>query len=205
MKINPFTPPTTLFSQAKKEVIKDEPKITTEAYSKQALKKMVQQEVSKMEEARNETGDDNPKVQQIMNKFKNGQKLTAEEMNYMYQNAPGHMDFINRIQRERELTELSMRLAPTKVDVQLVTIRSAKQIEKDPNPETREIRLKHLANAKLEYEQTEEYEEKPNSPMDKEEISPKVFKKKKNELKQLTQTALQAYEKTLAIKDSDKK
>lgn len=200
MKINSFTPPTSPFLQSKKEMNNVETKPLVEQDPKQQIKEMVQQQLSKMEEARNEKGDDNPKVQQIMNKFKSGQKLTAEEMSYMYENAPGHIDFINRIQRERELTELSMRLVPTKVDVQLVTIRSAKQIEKDPNPQMREVRLKHLANAKQEYEQTEEYKEKPNTLMDHKELAPTERKKKKNELHQLSQTALQAYERANLFK-----
>ena len=51
----------------------------------------------------------------------------------------------------------------------MVAFRAAKQIEKHQIPEEREILAKHLADAENEYEQTGEYKEKPNSPLDKQE------------------------------------
>lgn len=162
--------------------------------SKQALKEMAQRQIAEMEEARTDMGEDDPKAQRLIEKFKNGKKLTPEEMAYVRKNAPGMVDYIDRIMREREVIELSMKMAPTKTDVQMVAFRASKQIEKHPNPEEREIRAKHLADAKHEYEQTDEYKEKPNSPLDKEE-KPVRIKHKKNP-KQYAQIAIQAYEQT---------
>ena len=161
--------------------------------SKQALKEMAQRQISEIEEARTDMGEDDPKAQRLIEKFKNGKKLTPEEMTYVRKNAPGIVDYIDRIMREREVIELGMKMAPTKTDVQMVAFRASKQIEKHPNPEEREIRAKHLADAKHEYEQTDEYKEKPNSPLDKEE-KPVRIKHYKNP-KQYAQIAIQAYEK----------
>lgn len=92
--------------------------------------------------------------------------------------------------REREVIELSMKMAPTKTDVQMVAFRAAKQIEKHQIPEEREIRAKHLVDAKHEYEQTEEYKEKPNSPLDKQEKPVKVrVKRSEKETLELAKTA----------------
>ena len=146
--------------------------------AKQALKVTVQQQIAEIEEARTDMGEDNPKAQRLIEKFKNGKKLTPEEMAYVRKNAPGMVDYIDRITREREVIELSMKMAPTKTDVQMVAFRAAKQIEKHQNPEEREIRAKHLADAKHEYEQTDEYKEKPNSPLEKQEKTVKVSYKR---------------------------
>ncbi|WP_100401906.1 hypothetical protein [Bacillus sp. FJAT-42315] len=137
--------------------------------SKQAIKETVQRQIAEIEEARTDMGEDDPKAQRLIETFKNGQKLTPEEIAYVRKNAPGIIDYIDRITREREVIELSMKMAPTKTDVQMVAFRASKQIENHQNPEEREIRAKHLADAKHEYEQTDEYKEKPNSPLEKQE------------------------------------
>ena len=72
-------------------------------------------------------------------------------MAYVRKHASGMVDYIDRITCEREVIELSMKMAPTKTDVQMVAFRAAKQIVKHPIPEEREIRAKHLADAKHEY------------------------------------------------------
>lgn len=160
--------------------------------SKQVLKEMAQRQIAEIEEARTDMGEDDPKAQRLIEKFKNGKKLKPEEMAYVRKNAPGIVDYIDRIMREREVLELGMKMAPSKTDVQMVAFRASKQIEKHPNPEEREIRAKHLADAKHEYEQTDEYKEKPNSPLDKEE-RPVRIQYKKNP-KQYVQIAIGAYE-----------
>lgn len=160
--------------------------------SKQALKETVQQQIAEIEEARTDMGEDDPKAQRLINKFKNGKKLSPEEMAYVRKNAPGMADYIDRIAREREIIEFGMKMAPTKTDVQMVAFNAAKQIEKHQIPEEREIRAKHLADAKHEYEQTDEYKEKPNSPLDKQEKPVKV-RYKRNE-KQSHELAKVAYE-----------
>ncbi|WP_108308447.1 hypothetical protein [Metalysinibacillus jejuensis] len=160
------------------------------ATSKQALKETVQRQLSEMQEARTDMGEDDPKAQRYIEKFKSGKKLTPEEMAYVRQNAPGMVDYIDRIMREREVIELSMKMAPTKTDVQMVAFRASKQIEKHQIPEEREIRAKHLVDAKHEYEQTEEYKEKPNSPLDKQEKPVKVrYKRSEKETLELAKTA----------------
>ena len=160
------------------------------ATSKQALKETVQRQLSEMQEARTDMGEDDPKAQRYIEKFKSGKKLTPEEMAYVRQNAPGMVDYIDRIMREREVIELSMKMAPTKTDVQMVAFRASKQIEKHQIPEEREIRAKHLVDAKHKYEQTEEYKEKPNSPLDKQEKPVKVrYKRSEKETLELAKTA----------------
>lgn len=155
------------------------------ADSKQALKETVQRQLSEMQEARTDMGEDDPKAQRYIEKFKNGKKLTPEEMAYVRKHAPGMVDYIDRIMREREVIELSMKMAPTKTDVQMVAFRAAKQIEKHQIPEEREIRAKHLVDAKHEYEQTDEYKEKPNSPLDKQE-KPATVRVKRSEQQTIT-------------------
>lgn len=159
---------------------------------KQALKESVQQQIAEIEEARTDMGEDDPKAQRLIEKFKNGKKLTPEEMAYVRKNAPGIVDYIDRITREREVIELSMKLAPTKSDVQMVAFRAAKQIEKHEIPEEREIRAKHLTDAKHEYEQTDEYKEKPNSPLNQQERPVKVRYKRSE--KEMLGVAKLAYE-----------
>ena len=158
--------------------------------SKQALKEMAQRQIAEIQEARTDMGEDDPKAQRLIEKFKNGKKLTPEEMAYVRKNAPGIVDYIDRITREREVIELSMKMAPTKTDVQMVAFRAAKQIEKHQIPEEREIRAKHLADAKHEYEQTDEYKEKPNSPLEKQEKPVKVrYKRSEKETLELAKAA----------------
>lgn len=151
---------------------------------------LVGQAVSNIQEARNDMGEDDPKVQQLMEKFKGGRKLTPDEMNYIQKHAPGAVEYIDRIMREREMMELSMRLAPSKMDVQTAVIRIAKNIEKRPDAQEREVLMKHLADAKQTYEQTDEYKEKPNSPLDREEGLPRL----KFNKRPVTERVLQLYE-----------
>ena len=162
------------------------------ATSKQALKETVQRQLSEMQEARTDMGEDDPKAQRYIEKFKSGKKLTPEEMTYVRKHAPGIVNYIDRIMREREMIEFSMKMAPTKTDVQMVAFRAAKQIEKHQIPEEREIRAKHLVDAKHEYEQTDEYKEKPNSPLDKQEKPVKVRVKRSE--KETLELAKVAYE-----------
>lgn len=171
-----------------KAVVTDQ---TTE--HKRTLKEAIQRQIAEMEEAKTNTGEDNPKAQHLIEKFKSGSKLTPDEMAYVRKNAPGITNYMDRIMREREVIELAMKSAPSKTDVQIATIRFAKQIEKHPNPEEREIRAKHLMDAKQKYEQTEEYKSKPNTPLDKQKKPHKV--KHEETAKQSAQVAIKAYEK----------
>ncbi|WP_332648162.1 hypothetical protein [Lysinibacillus sp. 54212] len=180
----------------KKEKGEDEASLSQQPRNaKQVLKEIAQRQITAIEEARTDMGEDDPKAQRLIEKFKNGKRLTPEEMSYIRKNAPGMVDYIDRIQREREVIELGMKMAPTKTDVQMVAFRASKQIEKHHNPEEREIRAKHLADAKKEYEKTDEYKDKPNSPLDPYNKKPIRVKQKKNP-KQHAQIAIQAYENT---------
>ncbi len=157
--------------------------------AKQALKETVQQQIAEIEAARTDMGEKDPKAQSLIEKFKSGKKLTPEEMAYLRKNAPGIVDYIDRITREREVIELSMKIAPTKIDVQMVALHAAKQIEKH-HPEEREIRAKHLADAKNEYEQTDEYKDKPNNLLEKQKKPVKVrYKRSQKETLELAKVA----------------
>ena len=48
------------------------------ADSKKALKETVQQQLAEIEEARTDMGEDDPKAQRLIEKFKNGKKLTCK-------------------------------------------------------------------------------------------------------------------------------
>jgi len=160
---------------------------------KQILKEAIQHQIAEMKEAQTNMGEDNPKAKYLIEKFKSGSKLTPKEMAYVRKNAPGITDYINQIMREREVMELAMKSAPSKTDVQITTIRFVKQIERHPIPEEREIRAKHLADAKHTYEQTEEYKNKPNTTLDKKKKPVQV--KHDETSKQSTTVVLEAYEK----------
>lgn len=147
---------------------------------KEELKEFVQNYIEEFQKALNEKGEDNPKVQRLMNKFRFGKKLTSQEMAYIRKHAPGLVDYVKRIMREREIVERGMKIAPTKHHVQMVAFHSAKLIEKGPS-EDRIVLSSHLSDAKKEYEKTDEYKEKPTSPLERaEKLERKKYKKKKH-------------------------
>lgn len=193
MRIGPSSFQPILFKTVKEKEVKvsDMPQSLE---VKQGIREMVQRRIAEIEEARTDMGEDDPKAQLLIEKIKSGKKLTSEEMNYIRKNAPGMVEYIERIMREREIIELGMKLAPTKTDVHIVALHAAKQIEKHHNPEEREIRAKHLADAKHEYEKTDDYKDKPNSPLDEEKKSDQI--KHKRNSTQYSHIAIQAYEQT---------
>jgi len=156
---------------------------------KKALKETMQKIIAEMEEARTDMGEDNPKAQSLIEKFKSGKKLTPKEMAYLRKHAPGIVDYIQRISQQREIIELGMKAAPTKSDVQLVAFHAAKLIERYPKPEEREILARHLADAKNKYEQTEEYKEKLSNPLDKQEKRWKTRHKRNQHQSGMAKTA----------------
>lgn len=161
---------------------------------KQTIRDTIQQQISDIHEAQTNMGEDDIKAQQLIDKFKSGSKLTPGEMAYIRENAPGMVDYVERITKEREVTELAMKMAPTKTDVQFVAYQAAKQIEKEPNTEERLVRAKHLADAKHQYEQTDEYKEKPNTPLDQRKNP--MYKKQTIRTNETVHIALNAYHKT---------
>ena len=169
------TPQLPLFQQRQEAVAREVAQVRIDA--KQTAKEHAQQQIAEMEAARNDMGEDNPKAQLLIDKFKSGKKLTPEEMIYVRKHAPGMADYIDRITREREVIELSMKIAPSKMDVQMVAYRASKQLEKY-SVEDADIRAKHLADAKHAYEQTDEYKEKPSSPLQKQQKLHQVSYKK---------------------------
>ena len=161
--------------------------------SRHELKDIAQQVVAQMEKARTDMGEDDPKAQRLIEKFKSGKKLTAEELNYVRKHAPGMRDVIDRVMREREVIEMSMRQAPSKTEVQMVAYRASRQIEKDTDAGMKELRAKHLTDAKYEYEQTEEYKVKPNSPLERDAQPARVAVK--NGSRPYMSVAVASYEK----------
>lgn len=164
---------------------------------------MAQRHIAEMEAARNDKGEDDPKAQHLIETFKNGKKLTAEEMAYIRKNAPGMVDYIDRIMRDREMTELSMKSAPTKMDVQMVAYRAGKQFETYSGEEG-EIRAKHLADAKHEYEQTDDYKEKPASPLSNDELPRKKVNVAVQVSKALVKLAYERHDKKTPNMNSEK-
>lgn len=148
--------------------------------AKKAYKEMVQQQMAEAQKTK-EQGENDPKAQQLMEKFKGGEKLSPEEMAYIRKTAPEMAKYIDNIMQEREAMELSMKLAPTKTDVQMVAMNAGKQMNQYES-EDREVRLRHLANAKFEYEKPDQYKEKPDHLLDR--LDNKHHKKKKHVIAQ---------------------
>lgn len=163
MKIQPHIPIPFQPLSSQNQLVQDELTAVVQPiqHARKAALQEAQQQLAAIQAANYDTGEEDPKAQHLMEKFKSGKKLTPEEMAYIRKYAPGMVDYIDKIMREREMMELSMKLAPTKNDVQLVALNAAKQINKNYTGEDLEIRLKHLADAKHEYEKTDEYREKP--------------------------------------------
>lgn len=133
--------------------------------AKQALRKVILRKVSEIQASRSDKRDD-PMVQRLVEKFKSGEKLTQDDMAYLRRNAPGMIDQIERIAREREFVEQSMRVAPSKMDVQNVVLLAIQQTAKHHSYEDRIIRALQIADAQYNYMQTKEYKDKPNSDLD---------------------------------------
>lgn len=201
MKIGQITFQTTTSKQSKKEKIKESTFEQKLIDAREAINKMMQEQISEIKEAQTSMGENDPKAQQIIAKFKNGKKLTREEMAYLRIHAPGIIPFIERIAREREIIERGMKMARSKTEVQMVVYHAAKLIDKCTIPEEREIRAKQLADAKQEYEKTEEYKEKPNNPLEEEKKTIKIRYKQKQPAKMLKtayeQVKLQKSESTI--------
>lgn len=158
--LQPFVP--TIKNEKDVEV-----KETKETFNpKEDIKEIVQNYIEELQKAQNEKGEDNPKVQRLIGKFKFGKKLTPQEIAYIRKHAPGMMDYVHRIMRKRELMERSMKIAPTKYHVHMVAFQSTSFIEKEPSQEDRITLFHHLKDAKREYEKTDEFKEKPTGPLE---------------------------------------
>src|SRR5690606_41924678 len=59
---------------------------------KQALKEQILRKLSELQALVTEQGHDNPKVKLIIDKFRNGKKLTSAEIAYLSQHAKGIVD-----------------------------------------------------------------------------------------------------------------
>lgn len=140
----------------------------------------------------------NAKVQSLMEKFKSGQKLTLEEMNYIRSKSPENAEYINRIMKERELYELTFKNSPTKFNYYQAAMSFANKIERSSSVEDVEVLSNHLRNAMQEYEKTDEFKEKPNFPLDLRELhlTNKKIKTQRHELKNnyINQLMLNGYE-----------
>lgn len=134
------------------------------AEAKQAARDAVLRHIAEMQSARAKTGEDNPRVRYLIGKFESGRKLTWDELAYLRIHAPGRIDSIEQVSREREVLELSMRSAPSKMEVQLVAARAAGRIAKHPNSEEGITLALHLSDAQHEYMKTDEYQRKPAGP-----------------------------------------
>lgn len=166
MRIQPTVMLSNNPSQLKEKKPTEQLSIPTKEEVKQTAKEIVQRHLSEIQEAKMKTGEGDPKSERILTKFNSGKKLSSEELNYLIKNAPASVDRILRITAEREQTERMMHMAKSKTDVQLVVFQASKVIDKSPDPEEKLVRAKHLQDARVEYEKTDEYKEKPNTPLD---------------------------------------
>lgn len=134
------------------------------ADAKQTVREMMLRRMAEIRAARTDQGEGNPRVQILIAKFKSGRKLAPDEMAYLRRHAPGMIDWIERISREREALEQGMRMAPTKTDVQKVVLHAMKPISGRLSAEEEVVRVRHLADARIEYMKTLEYRDKPDAP-----------------------------------------
>jgi hypothetical protein len=137
------------------------------AKAKQAVREAILRQIAEAEAARNAKGEDDPRVRSLLQKFYFGRKLTPDETAYLRRNAPGKIDEIERVMREREVVEQSMRFAPTRLDVQMVAARAMKSAAGPPYSADGALRARHIADAQYEYMKTDEFREKPVGPFDR--------------------------------------
>ncbi|MEO4053959.1 hypothetical protein [Solibacillus sp. CAU 1738] len=135
---------------------------TKDEQAKQA-RDIVLSQLSEMQEAQMKTGEGNPKAERILNKFNSGKKLSSEELSYLIKYAPASVERVLRITAEREQTEMMMRASKTKTGVQFIAMQAANTIEKSSeNVQDQQAQMSHLQDAKTEYEKTDDYKEKLN-------------------------------------------
>ena len=166
------------------------------ADARQAARAEAQRQMAEMRAAQSRTGEDNPRAQYLISKFKNGQNLTPEEMAYLRRHAPGMIQYIEEVQRERELVRQSLRVAPTKMEVHLTAAHAAKHAARRGDAEDAAVRARHIADVHREYMRTEEYEKKPNGPADgkKKPVGLQWKRKSHEDWISRTTTAMLAYE-----------
>jgi len=170
MKIN-STPYPALVNLMKKEKTSSQ----VSGNSSSSAREQVQQHIAKMQEAANSTGENNPRVQALYEKFKSGKKLSLSEINYLRIHAPGLVAKIEQVHVERATYEQAMKGSPTKMGVNLVALHASQQINNSASAEDVEIRSRHLQDAITEYTATDDYRDKPEAVLE----DPKEKKHKK--------------------------
>lgn len=137
--------------------------------SQESMKEFAQNYVEQLDEALNGKGEDNVKVQQLMNKFRLGKKLSSSEMAYIKKHAPGLVNKIKEVMTKREILERSMKISKSKHQVHMATYSAVQLAKNEPTVEDKVTTTNHYADAQREYEKTDEYKEKPASPLEKED------------------------------------
>lgn len=171
-----------------------------QAEARQAWRESVQRQIAEILAARTDKGENDPRAQYLIDKFKSGKRLLPDEMVYVRQHAPGMIDYIERISRERDMIEQHMRIAPSKMDVGMVVFYASIRVPKHEHGDQSVARAMQFADAQYEYMRTEEYRQKPNSPYDKREKSAGPPAPKSLSLIPYTTMALTAYEQAKAVK-----
>ena len=116
--------------------------------------------------ASNETSTDE-RVQAIRAKLDSGKTLTPSELLYIRLNDPQQLSAIEQTMRERRMMEMMMRMARTKTDVDMAVVRTSSAISQSSmSREQKDAMQKHLKDVQKNYEQSEEYAQKPDSPLD---------------------------------------
>ena len=160
---------------------------------KQSFKDLVVQQLQEHEQQQTLTNYDEA-TQKIITKFNNGYKLTQKEIHHLFEHAPNFAPFVEKIIQERSILENKMQLAPTQPAVQYIIFTAIKQLKQLAIPQEREIRIKHLENAKLEYFQTNDYLSKPVHSMEVENTSTFQPIKPLNTKRKPSQKLIDAYD-----------
>lgn len=108
--------------------------------------------------------DVNAKVQSLVEKFKSGKKLTAEEINFIRGQSPDTANYIERVLNERKIFEETFKNSPTKFHYYIAAMGFSKNIERNTSGEEKLVLSQHLRDAMFEFEKTDEFKEKPNTP-----------------------------------------
>ncbi len=129
--------------------------------------------------------DNNPvakKIENIMAKFKGGQELTSEEMEYLAKNAPDCYQQVIKILMERKQLEIQMEAAKSKMEVLQVYTQSLAMVKatkgtgaaEKQQASTTMMRLNHLQNAFGKFVKTTQYRNLEDESDRAEEVREKV-------------------------------
>lgn len=136
---------------------------------KEEEQKTLQQQM--IEQFREKNSPENKRITEIYNKFRAGNELTAEELEYLAKNSPEMYKQVKQILLERQALERQMEQAETKEEVAEIHMNELNKIqatmgkgeEAAAQAETTMARVNQMRDAYVEYTATLEYKEKEDA------------------------------------------